>query len=159
MKLSNPLISSKCDIEMPIRCFTGVCVAQPQECLEDQRFISQKSYSEALENPAQFILVEQSVFAAIYAHEQGIAPAAASFYRACKVVCSDGSCRDKQQNCPPIYGCSSSASLRKQLRCSSGFCSENAESCYRLEQAIARGTGGPLTSSKESCQEYDKRAP
>ena len=158
LKLSNPLISSKCEIEKPIRCFTGTCVAHPQQCLEDERFTSQESYSRALQEPAPFILLEQSVFSAVYAHEQDVAAEAADFHRACRVVCSDGSCRDEPRSCPPIHGCSSSASLRKQLRCSSGFCSKDAESCYRLEQEIAGRTGGLLTSSQESCQEYDKRA-
>lgn len=146
-KLTSPLISTKCNIERPLQCFTGVCVAHPQECLEDERFIHQANYSEALQSPAKFILIEQSVFTAIYTHERGIASTAAAFYRACKVVCLDGSCRDKQQNCPPIFGCSSSASLRKQYRCpSSGICSENAESCYRLEQAMTNKIGALLTS-------------
>lgn len=127
-QLAGPLISTKCNIEKPLRCSTGACVAHPQECLEDERFTHQADYAEALQSPAKFILIEQSVFTAIYTHDQGIDPAA-EFYRACKVVCLDGSCRDKQQHCPPIFGCSSSTSLRKQLRCGSGICSENEASC------------------------------
>ena len=50
-------------------------------------------------------------------------------FRACSVVCQDGSCRDKQANCPPIWSCPSSASLDKQHRCHQGICSQNGDTC------------------------------
>jgi hypothetical protein len=50
-------------------------------------------------------------------------------FRACSVVCQDGSCRDKQANCPPIWSCPSSASLDKQHRCKQGICSQNSDTC------------------------------
>lgn len=50
-------------------------------------------------------------------------------FHACSVVCQDGSCRDKQANCPPIWSCPSSASLDKQHRCDQGICSQNSDAC------------------------------
>lgn len=70
--------------------------------------------------------------AALASRSSASAAQSPTTFRACSVVCQDGSCRDKQANCPPIWSCPSSASLGKQHRCDQGICSQNSDACSLL---------------------------
>lgn len=74
-------------------------------------------------------------------------------FRACSVVCQDGSCRDKQANCPPIWSCPSSASLDKQHRCESGICSQNMDACSHFTFPSASPTVKPCTGDHKRCED------
>ena len=39
-ELINPLISSKCNSNKPIRCVTGICVKDLNDCINDSRQLS-----------------------------------------------------------------------------------------------------------------------
>ena len=47
----------------------------------------------------------------------------------CQVYCSDGSCRDRQQNCPLIIACNNPL---KPYRCKSGICAQSKVACITL---------------------------
>lgn len=57
------------------------------------------------------------------------APYATDVTETCQVYCSDGSCRDRQENCPQILGCTDPL---KPFKCKVGFCAQSTDNCVEL---------------------------
>jgi len=100
-------MQSKCPYSSPVRCVDGACVTSYQAC-----FTKIDRTSKAFQTPI--------AWAAVYDPK---------VTETCQVYCQDGSCRDRQENCPLILGCSDPL---KPFRCRSGFCAQNALACSTL---------------------------
>jgi hypothetical protein len=94
-------IDSSCNYEEPIRCADGSCVDSYDQCIS-----TAMRASTVFEGPVAWggDLNENEDFST------------------CQVVCQDGSCRDRQENCPLILACSSP---QKPHRCRSGYCARD----------------------------------
>ena len=51
----------------------------------------------------------------------------------CQVLCFDGSCREKVENCPVVQGC---YDPQRPQRCRSGFCAKDKNHCVQLFEDI-----------------------
>ena len=107
LTFTGTLVDARCPFSSPIRCIDGSCVDSYQGCLARV----DKS-STAFKSPIAWG-----------------APYATDVTDPCQVYCQDGSCRDRQENCPPILGCTDPL---KPLKCRSGFCAQSADECATL---------------------------
>jgi len=119
--------STKCQSNRPLLCSTGECVSSYQECLppttsagasaaaaptgggEAHIHLEYEAMREAaLKAPRGFEFTSEPVLAAaLKATKRRLKKSD----KTCKVVCQDGSCRDRQASCPPIWACPSSQLL------------------------------------------------
>ena len=118
----------------------------------------------ALADPTAFGLTPESVIvAALKATNRRLTEP----NKACNVVCQDGSCRDQQASCPPIWACPSLNVLQKSYRCDTGICSSDKASCDKLkelgegphsclqnETRCEDGTCRPTRGNSPTCLEF-----
>ena len=101
------LIDLNCPFSSPIRCITGACVQSYQDCFS------------SISN-TNSVYVSPIAWGADYED---------SVDDPCQVYCQDGSCRDRQENCPLILGCTDPL---RPTRCRSGFCAQSTQDCITL---------------------------
>ena len=107
MTFSGGLIDSQCPSSSPVRCSTGDCVAAYHDC-----------FSAAIK--ASTVWHSPIAWGADYDAE---------LEDPCQVYCQDGSCRDRQENCPLILGCTDPL---LPIKCMSGFCAQSTSECSSL---------------------------
>ena len=103
------LLDPKCPGDFPIRCISGDCVNRYQKCLSLD-FLT----SPALQQPP------------VWTFNKGLN---STTIETCQVMCADGSCRDRQENCPMVPACTGPL---KPFRCMSGFCAQSKDACIAL---------------------------
>ena len=106
MTFTGVLIDQTCTSSAPIKCMNGTCVDSYEGCL----FAISKEEEEAFNKPVVWGNTDTPD-------------------SPCQVFCNDGSCRDKQEHCPLILGCSDPL---KPYKCRIGFCAKNQAECIRL---------------------------